>query len=71
MLAPAVLALCGRPTGLFNCADVLLIPALALVALILTHLFQAGRIVMHAAPILLIPAEIAGRANAIRQEVNL
>lgn len=51
-----VLAICARPTGLFRRMDILLIPALMVVALILTHLFQAGRIVMHAAPFFVVPA---------------
>jgi len=48
--------------GLLAGADVLLIPALILVALVLTHLFQAGRIAMFAAPFLVIPA--AARVGA-------
>jgi hypothetical protein len=45
-----------RAAGLFSRADILVIPALAIVALVLTHLFQAGRIVMHAAPLFVVPA---------------
>ena len=41
---------------LFRPADILVIPVLVGVALLLTHLFQAGRIVMHAAPLFVIPA---------------
>ena len=52
----------GAPRGagaLFRRADVLVIPALVVVALLLTQLFQAGRIVMHAAPLFVIPAVAA------------
>ena len=49
------IALLGRPAGVFRRADVLLIPALAAVALVMTQFFQAGRIVMHAAPIFAAP----------------
>jgi hypothetical protein len=45
-----------RRYGLLRDVDVLLIPALILVALVLTHLFQAGRIAMFAAPFLVVPA---------------
>jgi hypothetical protein len=49
-----------RPLGrLFRPADMLVIPALLGVALVLTHLFQAGRIVMHAAPLFVVPAVAA------------
>ena len=45
------------PLGrLFRRADILVIPVLVGVALLLTHLFQAGRIVMHSAPLFVIPA---------------
>lgn len=44
---------------LFRPADILVIPALLGVALLLTHLFQAGRIVMHAAPLFVVPAVAA------------
>jgi hypothetical protein len=50
----------AQPTGrLFRPADILVIPVLVGVALLLTHLFQAGRIVMHAAPLFVIPAVAA------------
>jgi hypothetical protein len=54
----ATLALVGRhPNGrLFARADLLIIPAMLSVALVLTHLFQAGRLVMHAAPLFVGPA---------------
>jgi hypothetical protein len=43
--------------------DLLVIPALVLVALVLTQMFQVGRIVMHAAPLFALPAAAAlGRA---------
>ncbi len=45
-----------KPTDLFARADLLVIPAMMLVALVLTQYFQAGRIVMHAMPILIVPA---------------
>jgi hypothetical protein len=49
-----------RSTGrLFRPVDILVIPALVGVALLLTHLFQAGRIVMHAAPLFVVPAVAA------------
>jgi hypothetical protein len=51
-----------RSTTLFGRADILVIPALAVVALVLTHLFQAGRIVMHAAPLFVVPAVAAFQA---------
>jgi hypothetical protein len=47
------------PRRLFRPADILVIPALLGVALVLTHLFQAGRIVMHAAPLFVVPAVAA------------
>lgn len=49
--------------GLFARADALVIPALMVVALVLTHLFQAGRIVMHAAPLFVVPAMAALQAR--------
>ena len=56
ILLLSTLALFGRPVGLFRRTDALAIPVLVGLALILTHLFQAGRIVMHAAPIFVVPA---------------
>lgn len=47
----------------FNRADVLTIPALMGVALVFTQFFQAGRIVMHAAPLFAIPAAAAIRTR--------
>lgn len=67
-----LLALClpGRHSGLFARADLLIIPAMMAVALVLTQYYQAGRIVMHAMPILIIPAAaslqrrlVSGRAD--------
>ena len=52
----AGMAVLGRPTGVFRRRDALVIPALAAVALVLTQYFQAGRIVMHAAPLFAPPA---------------
>jgi hypothetical protein len=46
----------GRGQGMARRADILLIPALVLLALTVTQYFQIGRIVMHAAPIFVIPA---------------
>lgn len=51
----SAIALLGRRAGLFRRADLLVIPALMGVALILTQFYQAGRIVMHAAPIFAAP----------------
>lgn len=59
LMAIAVFGHRGRRQAggrLFRPADILVIPALIGVALLLTHLFQAGRIVMHAAPLFVIPA---------------
>lgn len=48
------------PTGpewrLFRPADLLMIPVMAAVALVLTQFFQVGRLVMHVAPLFLVPA---------------
>ncbi len=62
----ATLAACRPETDatLFRRIDALLIPTLILVALILTHLYQAGRIVMHAAPFFVIPALKALQSKA-------
>jgi hypothetical protein len=52
----------GRRGGFaepFGPADILVIPALIVVALVLTQFFQTGRIVMHAAPLTVIPAAAA------------
>jgi hypothetical protein len=46
----------GLPGGLFRPADALVIPALVLVALAVTNSFDTGRVVMHAAPLFVIPA---------------
>jgi hypothetical protein len=51
----------GAGRGLFRGADMAVIPALAGVALVFTHLFQAGRIVLHAAPLFVLPAVAALR----------
>lgn len=57
--------------SLFRRTDVLLIPALLGVALILTHLFQAGRIVMHAAPFFVVPALAAVRGMKARPLIDV
>lgn len=59
------LVLIGRPVGVFARRDGLIVPALLGVALVLTQFFQAGRIVMHAAPVLAVPAA-AGVAAWLR-----
>jgi hypothetical protein len=48
----------GR-SGLLRPIDLLMIPALVVVALVLTQFFQTGRIVMHAAPLFVAPAAAA------------
>jgi hypothetical protein len=57
--------------GVFRPVDVLVIPGLMLVALVVTQYFQMGRIVMHAAPLFVIPAAVRiGRwmdGSAVRQ----
>ena len=60
----AALALVGQPCAPFSRRDALLVPALLAIALVLTQFFQVGRIVMHAAPILAIPAAIRIAAPA-------
>lgn len=45
----------GIGDGLFRRSDILVIPAMAFVALILTQLYQGGRIVAHAAPLFAVP----------------
>ena len=64
-LVAAALALAGRPVWPFARRDALLIPALLGVALVLTQFFQAGRIVMHAAPVFAVPAAV-GLARWLR-----
>jgi hypothetical protein len=61
----SVIALCGRPAkgSLFARIDILVIPAMLGVALVLTHLFQAGRLAMHAAPLFVVPAVLALRSR--------
>jgi hypothetical protein len=52
-------AWCGRrlvPRGCFHPADLLALPGLALVGLVLTETLQIGRILAHAAPLLVVPA---------------
>ena len=67
-LVLTAIALAGRhrPNTLFARIDILMIPAMLLVALVLTHLFQAGRLAMHAAPLFIGPALAAlqERGNA-------
>ncbi|CAH2599810.1 conserved membrane protein of unknown function [Rhodovastum atsumiense] len=50
-------------------ADLMVIPALVVVALVLTQFFQVGRIVMHAAPLFVGPAAtvIAARLGSARE----
>jgi hypothetical protein len=43
----------------FRGLDILVIPGLVAVALVLTQMFQVGRIVTHAAPLYVIPAAVA------------
>jgi hypothetical protein len=64
-LVLAAIALAGRhrPHSLFARIDGLVIPAMLVVALVLTHLFQAGRLVMHAAPLFVGPALAALQAS--------
>jgi hypothetical protein len=52
-------AACRDLGGLFRPIDLLMIPALVLVALVLTQFFQTGRLVMHAAPLFVPPAAVA------------
>jgi hypothetical protein len=44
---------------LFRPVDLLVMPGLVLIALVLTQFFQTGRIVMHAAPLYVVPAAVA------------
>jgi hypothetical protein len=67
VLAAIAVAAYARPAkaargGLFRASDMLVIPAMMAVALIWTLQFQAGRIVMHAAPLFVVPATAAARA---------
>ena len=60
----AGVAVAGWPAGSigpFRRVDILVIPALVLLALTVTHQFQIGRVVMHAAPLFVVPAAAAGR----------
>jgi hypothetical protein len=63
LLAVGALSWCRgeRPdfANLFRPVDLLTIPGLVLVALAMTQFFQVGRIVMHAAPLYVIPAAAA------------
>jgi hypothetical protein len=59
ILAAVAVASHLRGHALFRPADLLVIPAMLAVAVVLTQFFQAGRIVMHAAPIFVVPAGIA------------
>lgn len=57
--------------SLFRPIDLLVIPGLVLVALVLTQFFQTGRIVMHAAPLYVVPAAAAlGRWMDARRTVQ-
>ena len=49
------------PLGPFRRVDILVIPALVLLALTVAQNFQVGRLVMHAAPLFVVPAAAAGR----------
>jgi hypothetical protein len=53
----------GRAEPWFRPADLLVIPALLVVGLVFTQSFQIGRIVMHAAPIFVVPAIAALRPS--------
>ena len=44
---------------LFRPIDLLVIPGLVLVALVLTQLFQTGRILVHSAPLFVVPAAVS------------
>ena len=46
----------GLPGRLFHPTDALVVPALILVALAVTKSFDIGRVVMHAAPLYVVPA---------------
>lgn len=46
----------GAGWRLFRPVDLLMIPLMAAVALVLTQFFQVGRLVMHTAPLFLVPA---------------
>jgi hypothetical protein len=48
-------ALGRRQTGVYAPLDLLVIPALVVVTLVLTQFYQVGRIVMHAAPLFILP----------------
>ena len=65
----AGVAVAGWPAGSvgpFRRADIVVIPALVLLALTVTHQFQIGRLVMHAAPLFVVPAAAAGRFWHVR-----
>ena len=62
----AALLLMGRFVKPFARQDALLVPALLGFALVLTQFFQAGRMVMHAAPVFAVPAA-AGIAEWLRR----
>jgi hypothetical protein len=68
ILVLAGVAVAGWPAGTvgpFRRVDILVIPALVLLALTVTHKFQIGRLVMHAAPLFVLPAAAAaGRWHA-------
>ena len=61
----AIFAHQDRQTGSFARADLLVIPAMLGVALVLTQFFQAGRLVMHAAPLFIVPALAAWQRRAL------
>ncbi|MBW4091651.1 MAG: hypothetical protein HIU82_11160 [Proteobacteria bacterium] len=64
-LTPSAVAGSAGTVGPFRLVDILVIPALVLLALTVTHKFQIGRLVMHAAPLFVLPAAAAaGRWHA-------
>lgn len=44
---------------MFRLVDLLVIPCLVVAALVLTQFFQTGRIVVHVAPLFVVPASVA------------
>jgi hypothetical protein len=63
-LVLAGVSVAGWPAGSvgpFRPGDIVVIPALVLLGLTVTHQFQIGRLVMHAAPLFVVPAAAAGR----------
>ncbi len=52
----------------FRLTDALMVPAMLGVALVLTHLFQAGRLAMHAAPLFVGPVVAGLRGGGLRDD---